>query len=112
MCGNTDSIYPGLEPLKIWTKDRPHLSLNSFQMGGLRIWKYLERGKILLWKQTCPGRLSERHSVLTMVRKTEKEERGGEETKGRESVRKRRHCSGVEASLSVKREEGAMSQGL
>lgn len=49
-------------------------------MGGLRIWKYLERGKILLWKQTCPGRLSERHSVLTMVRKTEKEERGGEES--------------------------------
>lgn len=28
----------------------------------------------------CPGRLSERHSVLTMVRKTQKEERGGEES--------------------------------
>lgn len=26
----------------------------------------------------CPGRLSERHSVLIMVRKTEKEERGEE----------------------------------
>ena len=28
----------------------------------------------------CPGSLSERHSVLTKVRKTEKEEGGGQES--------------------------------